>query len=85
MLPSEWKYAKPGSTPSPTSSRWKSSRTAFALSSSAGHGSLRPTRRSAAASALSVWYWSVTVHALHRRSRIEGSAGWNESFQSPWP
>ena len=28
---------------------------------------------------------SVTVHALHRRSRIAGSTGCSESFQSPWP
>ena len=33
----------------------------------------------------SVWWCSVTVHALHSRSRIAGSTGCSESFQSPWP
>jgi hypothetical protein len=39
----------------------------------------------AAASVARVWWWSVTVQPLQRCSRIRGSAGWSESFQSPWP
>ena len=34
---------------------------------------------------VSVWTCSVTVQVLQRRSRIAGSTGWSESFQSPCP
>jgi hypothetical protein len=58
-------------------------RTASAAKRAACSG--RFARRYAPASAVSVCTCSVTVHALHRRSRIFGSTGWSESFQSPWP
>ena len=68
------------------SSRWKSRRTSSAHASRGTPASVRPTdARSARASAVNVCTCSVTVQALHMRSRSDGSAGCSESFQSPWP
>ena len=54
-------------------------------SRAAWHHAARPIARSARARAPRVWKCSVTVQALHMCSRITGSAGCSESFQSPWP
>jgi hypothetical protein len=74
------KVRETASTPSAISRRDR--RTCAAVAR--GRGSERRLF-DAAASVHSVWCCSVTVHALHSRSRIAGSTGWSESFQSPWP
>ena len=65
------------------SRRWKSARTRSAIALYGAASSSSPRYPKASARVERVLKCSVTVQALHRRSRMAGSTGWRESFQSP--